>query len=243
VGGAGALATVPVRALATAGVLVLAAVLGSGSGSAEDSGAAGPGTADPAIYLVSHGWHVGLVLRRDDVPAGLWPERDALGHVRYLEVGWGDGDFYPARRGTVGLALRAAFRSRWSVLQVVGFDAPVTVMFPGSKILEVDLPAGGLAALARYIETTYARDRDGRAIAVAPAQYGVGVFYIARGHYSLRRGSNAWAARGLQVAGCPIDPDAAITAGGVLHQAVRFSRVIRPGVFVRGTDDSPVACR
>ena len=26
------------------------------------------------IYLVSHGWHAGIVLRRADIPANLWPE-------------------------------------------------------------------------------------------------------------------------------------------------------------------------
>ena len=87
----------------------------------------GPAT---TVYLVSHGWHVGLVLPRDGVDAASWPEKDALGPFRYLEVGWGDGDYYPVRRGTIPLALRAAFRSRPSVLQVVGFDSDVTETFP-----------------------------------------------------------------------------------------------------------------
>lgn len=223
-------------------MLVIAAVLGSLGASAHVSAPPGSSPPDRPVYLVSHGWHVGLVLRREDAPAGLWPERDALGPVRYLEVGWGDGDFYPARPGTVALALRAAVNSRWSVLQVVGFDEPVAEMFPGSKILEIALSPQGLAALAEYIGMTYARDQDGQAIAVAPAQYGFGLFYAARGRYSLLHGSNTWVARALQIAGCPIDVDAAITAGAVLHQAVGFSRVIRGGVFVRGSDQAPMAC-
>jgi uncharacterized protein (TIGR02117 family) len=224
-------------------MLTLAATLGARCASAHGIASGRSATPGRLVYIVSHGWHVGLVLRRDDVADGLWPEKDALGPVRYLEAGWGDGDYYPARRGTIALALHATFCSRRSVLQVVGFDARVAEMFPRSKILRSDLSPEGLAALARHIGMTYARDQEGRAIAVAPAQYGFGFFYAARGHYRLRHNSNTWVAKALEVAGCPIDVEAAITAGSVLHQAVRFSRVIRGGTFLRESDQARSHCR
>jgi uncharacterized protein (TIGR02117 family) len=202
---------------------------------------AADGGVERAVYLVSHGWHVGLVLRRDDVGAGGLATL-APGPFRYLEVGWGDGDFYPAPQGTIALALRAAFRSRSSVLQVVGFDEDVAMMFPRSKILRVDLSPAGFAALVRHVEASYAVDDRGRPIAVAPALYGVGAFYLARGRYRLLDNSNTWAARALEVAGCPIDAEAAITAGSVLHQAARFAHVVRPGTLLRAGDGPPSRC-
>jgi uncharacterized protein (TIGR02117 family) len=184
------------------------------------------------VWVVSHGWHVGLVLRRDDLAAlGPLPALSAV-PGRYLEVGWGDGDFYPATHGTLALALRAAFRSRSSVLQVVGFDTPVADTFPRAKVLEVELTPSGLAALVRYVEATVAMDQEGRPTVVAPAEYGSGVFYLARGHYRLLDNSNTWTARGLKVAGCPIEADSVVTAGEVLHRAARFARVVRPGLLL-----------
>lgn len=200
-------------------------------------------SAGHSVSVVSHGWHVGLVLRGEDAGAVAALVEDGLGAFRHFEVGWGDGDYYPAPRGTVPLAFRAAVCSRWSVIQVVGFDPAVTDMFPRSKILEVDLSPGGLAALVRYVVATFATGGDGRPIVVAPAQYGVGFFYLARGRYRLRDNSNTWVARALYTAGCPIDVDAAITAGAVLHQAVRFARVVRPGVLLRASDAAPARCR
>jgi len=204
-----------------------------------------PGTplgAGPSAYVVSHGWHVGLVLRRLDLPATSLLARDAPGPFQYLEVGWGDGDYYPAKRGTIALALRAAFRSRSSVLQVVGFDDPVTTIFPRAQIVQVDLTREGLAALARHVDATYAVDPDGRPSVVAPAAYGVGFFYRAQGQYELRDNSNTWAARGLKLAGCPVDVDIALTAGVVMHQAARFGRVLRPGLLLHGSEHSAMRC-
>lgn len=178
---------------------------------------------DRLVYLVSHGWHVGLVFERNALAEGARPGDEPLGDFRYVEVGWGDGDYYPARRGTVRLALRAAFCSRWSLLQVVGFDAPVTDMFPESEILEVTLSPAGFAALVRHINAAFVVDTDGRRIAVGPPQYGSGAFYRARGRYRLSDNSNTWTARALAIAGCPIDADAVITAGALLDDATRFA--------------------
>jgi uncharacterized protein (TIGR02117 family) len=201
-----------------------------------------PSGAGPSAYVVNHGWHVGLVLRRQDLSATSLLARFAPGPFQYLEVGWGDGDYYPAARGTIALALRAAFRSRGSVLQVVGFNDPVTTMFPEAQVVQVELTPEGLAVLARYVDATYAVDPDGRPIVVAPAEYGVGVFYRARGQYELLDNSNTWAARGLRIAGCPIDIDTVLTAGAVLLQVARFGHVLRGGFFVQGSGHSAMRC-
>ena len=178
----------------------------------------GPGT---SIWIVSHGWHVGIAMPREAMPRERWTERDALGDFRYLEVGWGDGEFYPAERGTIGRALKAVFRSTSSVLHVAAFDAPVATYFPASPIVEVELSPRGLDGLATFIDQHYARDPAGRPIIRAPGLYGdAGRFYQAAEGYSAFRNSNHWTARALRAAGCPIDPSWAISAGNVLEQAL-----------------------
>ena len=173
------------------------------------------------VYLVSHGWHVGLALRRDDLLALSPPARLPAPPVEHLEIGWGDGDFYPAPRPTLSLGLRAALCSRSSVMQVAGFDGPVSMMFPGQKVLALEVTPAGFAALARHLEASLAVDGDGHPVAVAPPLYGSGAFYLARGRYRLLDNSNTWVARALSIAGCPMDVEATITAGAVLQQAAR----------------------
>ena len=191
------------------------------------------------VYLVSHGWHVGLAVRRADVPPASWPESTALGHVRYLEVGWGDGEYYPLARGHPGVALQAAFGSTSSVLHVAGIDAPLTEFFSGSAILEVPLSPAGFAALIRFIESAYERDGAGVAIVTGSGLYGVSRFYRARGRYRLFDNSNHWTARALAAAGCPIDPAETLTAGRLLDRARAFGRVLRPPA----TDHAHGTCR
>jgi hypothetical protein len=108
------------------------------------------------VWIVDHGWHTSLVVRASDVAGDAWPERRDFPAARYLEVAWGDRDFYVAPRGTSGLALRAATVSRGSVLHVVGFSDPVGVYFAAREVVEVALsrhPAGGRYSLLNTCNT------------------------------------------------------------------------------------------
>jgi uncharacterized protein (TIGR02117 family) len=172
-----------------------------------------------SIWLVSHGWHVGIAVARADVDPSLWPERDDLGPFAFLEVGWGDAEFYPAERGTLGLALAAAFRSRGSVLHVAAFDPPPPRYFAASEVLEIPVSRDGLQDLCRFVAGYYAKDDVGRAVVVGPGLYGPSRFYRARGRYGLNDNSNRWTALALRSAGVAIDPDATVTAGHVLAAA------------------------
>jgi hypothetical protein len=52
-----------------------------------------PGEATVTIYVVAHGWHTGIVIRRDDIPAEAWPEHRRILAARFLEAGWCDQAF------------------------------------------------------------------------------------------------------------------------------------------------------
>lgn len=176
-----------------------------------------------SVYLVSHGWHVGIAVARADVPTALWPESADL-PFGFLEVGWGDAGFYLAPRGTIGLALKAALGSESSVLHVAGFDPPPAVFFRGSTVVEVPVSREGFEALCRFIHAAYERDERGRPTVVAPGLYGHARFYRAVGRYRLFDNSNNWAARALAVAGCGNDPAQATTAGAALDAARACAR-------------------
>jgi uncharacterized protein (TIGR02117 family) len=181
------------------------------------------------VWVVGHGWHTGLVVREADVPAGLWPERADFPGARFLEVAWGDREFYVAPRGTLALALKAAFRSRGSVLHVAGFDAPPARSFEGSEVVELVLSREGFDRLARFIDDGHARGGARRAPRLAPGLYGASAFYPATGRYSLLNTCNTWIAAALRAAGCPVTPFWAATASGLLAQVRPLGRVLQPG--------------
>jgi uncharacterized protein (TIGR02117 family) len=169
------------------------------------------------VWVVRHDWHTGLVLRRQDVPATIWPEREDFVDAEYLEVGWGDRDFYQAARGSLWLGLKAAFWPNDSVLHVAGFSVSPHVYFAGREVVEIPLSTRGFEALAGFVAHAHARTEVGRAIPLGPGKYGPSRFYLGRERYRLTT-CNVWTARALRAGGFPITPVWAITAANVMFQ-------------------------
>ena len=180
------------------------------------------------VYVLSHGWHTGIAVRRADIPDNLWPEKADFPSAAYLEVGWGDETFYQAREVTLGMALEAALTPTRSVLHVVGFDESVARFFPSSGIVELHVSDQGLHDLLQYVHDAVERQNASRASALGAGLYGNGRFYRAHGTYSLLNNSNHWVARALASSGAPVEPNKATTAGEVFRQISQVGQVIRP---------------
>ncbi len=181
------------------------------------------------IYLVSHGWHAGIVLRRAEIPDSVWPAPGDFLGAQYLEVGWGDMDYYQTPDPPMGLILKAALLPTASVLHIVGFSGTVPVYFPFSEIIRIELSSAGFAHLAQNIAESFARDGTGNATSLGPGLYGNSRFYLSRESYHLFNTCNVWSARALRAAGLPIIPARAITVESLMVQARKFGMVVQPG--------------
>ena len=122
------------------------------------------------MHIVNHGWHTGLVIRRADILEGIWPEQHHYADAEYVEVGWGDRDFYQAEQVSLGAALKAGLWPTESVLHVVGVTAPPAHYFAGSALVEIPVSDGELRELSAFVHDAYARDASGRAIRLGPGR-------------------------------------------------------------------------
>ena len=178
------------------------------------------------IYIVRHAWHTGLVVKYDDIDSRLWPEKDDFPEALYLEVGWGDRDFYQTPRAGLGILLQAALNSPASVVFVIGLPTAVTRYFPYADILEIPLSQRALEEMGRFIHATYKRDVTGQTIPLGPGHnHRHSMFYLAEGDYSLFNTCNSWISKALQAAGLPVKT--ALRAGRVMNQAKRYGRMIQ----------------
>jgi len=196
-------------------------------------GACAAAPADPAprhdgptvsFWLVTQDAHTGIAIRRADIPPGLWPESRDFPQADYLEVGWGERDYYMGRDQGFWATLRVALGSNPSVLHVAGIRGPLRGSFPASEIVELSLPAASYERLIRHIHDAY--DRAGAPVVapLGPGLYGDSRFYPGRESFSLLRTCNVWTAQGLRDAGLPVSD--AITREGLMSQARRIGKSV-----------------
>ena len=171
------------------------------------------------IYLVNHGWHVGIALQRSDIPDKLWPESKEFSNARYLEVGWGDKDYYQTPHPHLGIAIKAILWPTASVLHIVGFNERVTSYFALSEIIQIHLSDNGFKHLIHYIATSHQKNPDGISKPIAKGLYGNSQFYLSKQTYHLFKTCNVWTAEALHAAGCPIKTTFTMTVEGLISQA------------------------
>jgi uncharacterized protein (TIGR02117 family) len=171
------------------------------------------------VFVVSHGYHAGIVLPR----AALGETASGRGHAAliavserfiaypFLEIGWGDEGFYrsvPTLSAlTIPMAARALFHpGNPSVLHVVGVACPPRDAFPSADIIALDLSPEGFGRMLAQIEKTFASDGGIAADDLGPGLYGPSRFYRATGTFNIFRVCNHWLVDLLAAAGVPTAP-------------------------------------
>jgi len=224
---------------ASANAFVLALVLaGAGAGCAVPAARPVPQTTlDEAVHLiwvVHHGHHSGLVVRAAEVPPPDWPARRDFPQAEFLEVGWGDRDYYMAPAPGPWLGVRALLWPTPAVLHVVAFDGPVERYFAEAGLIELTLTAPEFAALVGAVRHSHQRvpaaSEDSGVDwppSLGPGFNGASRFYASRERFHLFRTCNVWAADVLAAAGVPLRPASALTADALFAQLRPHGRLVR----------------
>ena len=164
------------------------------------------------LYVVTHGWHTGLAVRAADIDFGRWQPLPHPGRARYIEIGWGDRDYYPAPGFNPWYAFRALAWPTPSVLHVAGFDQAPAHAFPASEVIELRVSRSGFERLLAYLSASFEADPA----PLAPSLYATGAFYPSREKFHLFNTCNVWVARGLREAG--IEVRSSLTTEGLMAQ-------------------------
>lgn len=170
------------------------------------------------LYVVNHGLHTGLVIDRADLLEVLPGLAEAFDGGDFIELGWGDEDYYRATQPTFGLAVQALFWPTASALHVIRIDGDPRQVFAGREIIEVRVAEDGYRRLLGFVAARFARSSAGALTELGPGQFDDSRFYRAEGRYSMLYTCNTWVAEALAISGCPLAFASAATAGQVMSR-------------------------
>lgn len=171
-----------------------------------------------SVYILKHEWHVGFILKKSDTVGLLSALNDDFNEAKYIEIGWGDKDFYMAEKETVWLSLKAALWPTPSVLHVAEVNTNPMLLFDEGEIIELELKTDNYRNLCSYINKSFELTSEGNNIEVGKGLYGNSTFYLSQEKYHLFQTCNVWAAKGLQKGKVSIKPYKAITSNNVMKQ-------------------------
>ena len=178
-----------------------------------------PGEPAIRVFVVSHGYHAGIVLPRGAVAdaasrrgyAALIAVSTRFGAYPFVEMGWGDEEFCRSvptiASVTAPMAARALFLpGDASVLHVVGLSYPPRSVFPLADIIALDLSSEGFDRMLGRIDASFAPGVGSPIEDAGAGLYGPSRFYRARGTFNIFHVCNHWLADLLDAAGVSTAP-------------------------------------
>ncbi|MBL6953205.1 MAG: DUF2459 domain-containing protein [Alphaproteobacteria bacterium] len=175
-------------------------------------------TDQPAVWVMSNGWHSDIIVRRADIPPDRIPEITAYPKAQYFAFGWGDALYYPARSPDFEMAIQAIATPTAAVMHLTAFSTTPESYYLKAEVLRLPITAPGLQALIQYIHDGFQRGSNKRALKTGPGLYRDSGFYPATGRFHLFNTCNTWTARGLMRAGLPIGLSRSIQAEALMRE-------------------------
>lgn len=183
------------------------------------------------IYVVSHGWHTGLVVPGSKLNTALPDLAQRFGEPAFYEIGWGDNGFYQAKKITTRLTLKAMFWAAGAIVHIVAVPESPYDSFPRSQISESCISETELASLISFLKNSFIHNEAGRIIPLAAGIYGNAQFYEGAGRYYLFNTCNKWTAKGLNSAGFDLSPTFKLTASSIMDYLEKNRRACPPATY------------
>lgn len=171
------------------------------------------------IFVVNLGWHTGIAFRVSDLADILPLLPNHFRSYSFIEIGWGDHDFYQARGLHLGYLLKAILWPTESVIHVAAMKKHPSEFFASSEVIPVKVSLRGLDSVINSIISSF-KKVQGKPISLGQGLYGDSRFYEAKGSFSLAFTCNSWTAQVLKSGGLPMRSSWTFTAGQVMSDVI-----------------------
>lgn len=169
------------------------------------------------IFIVNYGWHAGIIIKVKDINSSVWNVDPFFKKFEYLEVGWGDEDFYKSLDPSAWLALKAVLVPTASVLHINAASKLYLNSFSKENIVKITISKNGFNKLSMFIEKSFFK-KDGKIVKLGKGLYPGSFFYLSREKYHIFNTCNVWTAKALKSAELDIYPSSAITTKDLFSQ-------------------------
>ena len=184
-----------------------------------------PDTHPYTVYILNQGWHTGIIIKVSDVDEIDLPEINNFKHSEYLDIGWGDEEYYRVPGVDLKLAVRALFAPTSSALKIRAFNIPVEMYYKTFKYcIAFELSEKEYSNLCKYISNTFYKEKSNPVL--LENRDNIIYFYKAEGEYHLFNTCNTWVADALSYSGIPVETSMIVSGSDLFNTAKDYGKVL-----------------
>ncbi|MEA2091576.1 MAG: DUF2459 domain-containing protein [Campylobacterota bacterium] len=190
---------------------------------------------DKDIFVINYEWHAGIVVKVKDINSSLWEVEPIFKESKYIEVGWGDEDFYKSSDPSVWMTLKAGLLPTSSVVHLRAVSQHELNSFSQERVAKLTISEKGFSKLSLFIENSFAKEDDAF-IVLSKGLYPNSLFYLSSKKYHIFNTCNVWTAEALQSAEVDIEPFTSITTDNLFSQIYESQKQRSPSSTLKHGD-------
>ncbi len=164
------------------------------------------------IYLIKSYWHVGILFPVDSTVIDEIPALITFDKYNFVDIGWGDEDFYQDPETDYYNAAKAILFPTKSVIKATGHMSELESIIRWSDFcIKISMTNEQYKDLVKFIADSFLIEDDEYVVA-STAGGGAIKFYKSVHAYHLFNTCNTWVADALETAGCDVSKEGVITA-------------------------------
>ncbi|MBN1300016.1 MAG: DUF2459 domain-containing protein [Melioribacteraceae bacterium] len=174
------------------------------------------------FHLLKSAWHVGILLTVDSLSESNLIALDDFTNYNFVDIGWGDQEFYQDPDDDIVKALKAAILPTSSVVRVTGHLSTLRRIINWSDFaVEINISRDKYLKLLRFINDSFNYENRIPVVTKSLAE-GAIKFYESHLTYTIFYTCNTWVAEALESAGLQIDHETIITANDLFKEVLKF---------------------
>lgn len=179
------------------------------------------------IYLIKYYWHVGILIEIDSTALAGIPVLSRFNDYRFVDIGWGDEDFFQDSETDYYNAAKAILFPTESVIKITAHQSDVAGIIRWSDFcIKIKVTDNQYSRLLEYINKSFLVENDEYFITSSFAE-GAIVFYKSVHKYHLFNTCNTWVAEALETAGCGVSKSGIITAEDLFVEVKTIGDVLK----------------
>lgn len=181
------------------------------------------------IYVVSQGWHTGLIIPTNCLGDSIWPGTHNYSKYTNVIIGWGDADYYQNKNFNLWYATKAALWPTSSTLHIKAFNEINEIDPLVNEKVELLIDRDNFNNLCRFLKKQFQLNNQDQLIPQGVGFYSNSQFFESNKEYTAINNSNVWTAKALKEAGFDLNPYSYLTQKSVIRKAKRLSKEVKKG--------------
>ncbi|KAF0152771.1 MAG: putative outer membrane lipoprotein [Ignavibacteria bacterium] len=180
------------------------------------------------VYCVKENWHTGLMFEVSEFTIEQLPLLKLYADYQYVDIGWGDEDFYQAEDFNLYYAAKAILIPTPTVIRIDGYRFPMEEVIKWREFaILFRLPRDSFIKFITFIKNSLKYDDTGNYIISKKVEGQPIIFFKSKDKYHMFRTCNTWAAQAIKAAGFKINTFCLLTARQFYKRLSEHGKILK----------------